>query len=368
MRDSRIDALAQILVRYSTNVQPGETCAIRATTNAEPLVQAIYEEVLRAGGHPFFVLSPVEALPAFFELANDEQLEYIPEPMRWPYEKADVAFAIMAESNTRALSQVDPAKQSRVQKARKPLLNASMERSASGEHRWALTMFPTHAYAADAGMSLARFEEFLYRACLAYDDDPVTAWERQSDTVRRLADWMDGREEIRLQAPGGTDITLNIAGRGWIPCYGDHNMPDGEFFTGPVEDSANGTVAFSFPTTYQGREVGGVVLKFENGKVVDATAETGEDLLLQTLDTDEGARRLGELGIGTNYGIKTGTKEILLDEKIGGTFHLALGASYPETGGVNDSAVHWDMICDLRQGGSITVDGEALQKDGQFLV
>jgi aminopeptidase len=368
MRDSRIDALAQILVRYSTKVQPGETCAIRATTNAEPLVQAIYEEILRAGGHPFFALSPVEALPAFFELANDEQLDYVAEPMRWPYEKADVAFAIMADANTHALSDVDPARQSRVQKARKPLLNASMGRTARGEHRWVLTMFPTHSYAADAGMSLARFEEFLFRACLVYDDDPVTAWERQSDTVKRLADWMDGKEEIRFQTPAGTDIRLNIAGRTWIPCYGDHNMPDGEFFTGPVEDSAEGVVAFSFPTSYGGREVGGVTLRFENGKVVDAKAERGEELLLQTLDTDEGARRLGELGIGTNYGIKTGTKEILLDEKIGGTFHLALGASYPETGGVNDSAVHWDMICDLRDGGSITVDGEKLQESGQFLV
>jgi aminopeptidase len=367
MRDSRIDALAQILVRYSTKVQPGETCAIRATTNAEPLVQAIYEEVLRAGGHPVFALSPVEAQPAFFELAGEEQLTYIAEPMRWPYEKADVAFAIMADANTRALSRVDPAKQSRVQKARKPLLNASMDRTAKGEHRWALTMYPTHAYAADAGMSLARFEEFLFRACLAYDEDPVTAWERQSDTVKRLADWIQGKEEVRFQAPG-TDITLNVAGRTWVPCYGDHNMPDGEFFTGPVEDSANGVVAFSFPTSYAGREVGGVTLRFEDGKVVDATATAGEELLLQTLDTDEGARRLGELGIGTNYGIVEGTKEILLDEKIGGTFHLALGASYPETGGVNDSAVHWDMICDLRRDGSITVDGQELQRDGKFLV
>jgi aminopeptidase len=367
MRDRRIDALAQILVRHSAKVQPGDTCAIRATTNAEPLVQAIYEETLRAGGHPFFALSPVEALPAFYDLANDDQLEYIPDPARWPYEEADVAFAIMAEANTRALSGVDPAKQSRVQKARKPLLNASMDRTARGEHRWALTMFPTQAYAGDAGMSLARFEEFFYRACLAYDDDPVGAWERQSDTVKRLAEWMDGKEEVHFKAPG-TDIRLNVAGRTWIPCYGDHNMPDGEFFTGPVEDSAEGVVAFSFPTTYAGREVGGVTLRFEGGKVVDASADTGEEMLLQTIDTDEGARRLGELGIGTNYGIVDGTKEILLDEKIGGTFHLALGASYPETGGVNDSAVHWDMICDLRHGGSITVDGQELQSDGKFLV
>jgi aminopeptidase len=145
-------------------------------------------------------------------------------------------------------------------------------------------------------------------------------------------------------------------------------MPDGEFFTGPVEDSVEGEVSFTFPAAYGGREVTGVRFKFEGGKVVDASAERGEDFLIEMLDTDDGARRLGELGIGTNYGISTGTKEILLDEKIGGTVHMAIGASYPESGGVNESAVHWDMVCDLRQGGSIVVDGVELQRDGKFVV
>jgi aminopeptidase len=368
MRDPRVDALAQILVRHSAKVREGDECSIRATTNAEPLVQALYEEILRAGGNAVFFLTPVEAQPAFFELAGEAQLDYVAEPARWAVEKADVGFAILADANTRALSQADPAKQARAQKARKPLLDAAMKRSASGEHRWALTAFPTQAFASEADMSLARFEDFYYRACLAYDDDPVTAWERQSETVKRLADWIDGREEVHIQGPGGTDLRLNVAGRGWIPCYGEHNMPDGEFFTGPVEDSANGTIAFTFPATYAGREVAGVRFRFEDGRVVDASAERGEEFLIQMLDTDDGARRLGELGIGTNYGIATGTKEILLDEKIGGTVHLAVGASYPETGGVNDSAIHWDMVCDLRAGGSITVDGQELQRDGQFVV
>ena len=172
---------------------------------------------------------------------------------------------------------------------------------------------------------------------------------------------------MHITAPG-TDIKLGIAGRTWIPCAGSHNMPDGEFFTGPVEDSVEGEVSFCFPATYAGREVAGVKLRFEAGKVVDASAERGEEFLNEMLDTDEGARRLGELGIGTNYGIATGTKEILLDEKIGGTVHMAVGASYPETGGANDSAVHWDMVCDLRQGGVITVDGVELQRDGKFVV
>jgi aminopeptidase len=273
----------------------------------------------------------------------------------------------MAEANTRELSRVDPRRQARAQKARKPLMETSMRRSAAGEYRWVLTLFPTHAHAAEAGMSLAEYEDFYYAACLATGDEPVTAWERQSDQVKRLAEWIEGREEVQVTAPG-TDIRLGVAGRSWIPCVGEHNMPDGEFFTGPVEDSVEGEVAFSLPATYGGREVSGVRLRFERGRVVDASAGQGEEFLHEMLDSDEGARRLGELGIGTNYGIAAGTKEILLDEKIGGTVHMAIGMSYPETGGVNDSAVHWDMVVDLRPGGTITVDGVELQRDGRFQV
>ena len=216
-------------------------------------------------------------------------------------------------------------------------------------------------------MSLREYEDFFYSACLVSDGDPVTAWERQSDDVRRLAEWIDGRSEVHIKAPG-TDLTLGVEGRLWIPCAGEHNMPDGEFFTGPIEDSVNGTVSFSFPAGYGGREVEGVRFEFKDGKVVDASAARGEEFLIEMLNTDDGARRLGEIGIGTNFGIATGTREILLDEKIGGTVHLAIGMSYPETGGENSSAVHWDMVCDLREGGSLTVDGEELQRDGRFLV
>ncbi len=367
MRDQRADALAQILVRYSTRVEPDDVCVIQSTAVAEPLVQAIYEEVLRAGGLPIMQLSTEGAAPAFYELANEKQLEWVPPTATWAAENADVRIAVMADLNTRALSQVDPKRQAITQKARQPLMETSMRRSAEGSYRWSLTLFPTHAYAAEAGMSLDAYEDFYYRACLATDQDPLTAWQRQSDQVNRLAAWMEGKEEVHITGPD-TDITLGVAGRKFIPCVGEHNMPDGEFFTGPIEDSVNGEIAFSFPATYGGREVAGVRFKFDSGKVVDASAERGEDFLIEMLDTDEGARRLGELGIGTNYGITEATKEVLLDEKLGGTVHMAIGASYPESGGVNDSAVHWDMVCDLRSGGSITVDGELLQRDGQFVV
>jgi aminopeptidase len=367
VKDQRAEALAQILVRYSTRVRRGDVCVVQGTTSGEPLVQAVYEEVLRAGGLPVLQLTTDAAQAAFLELGSEEQLDWTAPPARWAAEESNVRVAILADANTRALSQVDPARQARAQRARKPLLDAVMRRSAAGEHRWCLTLFPTHAYAAEAGMSLTRYEDYFYAACLVGDSDPVTAWQRQSDQVRRLADWMQGREEVHIRGPG-TDLRLSVAGRHFVASVGEHNMPDGEFFTGPLEDATEGEVSFSFPASYGGREVAGVRLRFGGGRVVDASAERGEEFLLEMLDSDAGARVLGELGIGTNYGLATATKEILLDEKIGGTVHLAVGASYPETGGVNDSAVHWDMVCDLRRGGSITVDGVELQRDGRFLV
>src|SRR5918997_425854 len=366
MRDDRVDSLAQILVRYSTKVKKGDICSIAASAAAEPLVQAVYEEVLRAGGLPIMQMQPSGALASFYELASDEQLDWVPPTTEWTVENANVHISVMASLNTRELSNADPKKQARHQKARKQIMETSMRRAAEDSYRWTLTMFATHAYASEAGLSLRAYEDFYYAACLALDDDPVTAWQRQSEQVRRLTDWIQGREEVRIQAEG-TDITLGVAGRNWIACVGEHNMPDGELFTGPVEDAVNGHIRFSFPASYGGRSVSGVCLRFEDGKVVDARAEQGEEFLLDMLDTDDGARRLGELGIGTNFGIATGTREILLDEKIGGTVHMAVGMSYPESGGTNRSAVHWDMGCDLRRGGSITVDGTELQRDGRFL-
>jgi aminopeptidase len=367
LRDQRAEALARVLVQYSTGVKEGDTCVIVGSTTAEPLALAVYEEVLRAGGHPIVNLSMEGQAPAFYKLASDAQLEWVSPPERWSSEEADVHIVLMADANTRALSGVDPARQTRRKTAFKPLMKRTMERSASGEFRWGLTLFPTQAYAAEADMSLADYEDFYYRACLCDRPDPIAAWREQSEEVRRLAEWMAGKEEIHIQAEG-TDLHVNVSGRTFIPAEGRHNMPDGEFFTGPVEDSTSGEVTFTYPAIYGGREVSGVKLRFEGGRVVDAAADRNEAFLLETLDTDDGARRLGELGIGANYGIERFTKEILLDEKIGGTVHLALGMSYPETGGLNDSAVHWDMVCDLRRGGRITVDGQDLQRDGKFVV
>jgi aminopeptidase len=367
MRDQRVENLAKILVQYSTGVKKDDVVVISGASSAEPLVLSTYEEVLRAGGYPIVQMAPEEAQASFYRLAADHQLDWVSPTSQWIYENADVVISIISDDNTRALSNVDPARQARTQQARKGLSDTMMRRAADGSLRWSLTAFPTHGLAGEAGMSLTEYEDFYYKACLATDDDPVTAWARTSDETERLTEWTQGREEIHITAPG-TDIKLNVSGRTWIPCTGKHNMPDGEFFTGPVEDSVDGEVSFSFPAVYGGREVAGVKFRFEGGRIVDASAQQGEQFLLEMLDTDHGARTLGELGIGTNYGIATGTREILLDEKIGGTIHMAIGKAYPESGGVNDSAVHWDMVCDLRHGGRITVDGQDLQVDGRFVV
>jgi aminopeptidase len=340
---------------------------IDASTAAEPLVAAVYEEVLRAGGNPVVSLAFDGQQALYYRDASDAQLEWVSPLSEWAAEEADCRIAIGADTNTRELSNVAPERQTKRQAATRHLMERTMARAAEGTHRWVYTLFPTNGYAADAEMSLREFEDFYFRACLADDDDPLGAWKRASDECHRLADWIEGHEEVRVTAPG-TDLRLGIAGRHFIPCDGEHNMPDGEFFTGPIEDSVEGEVSFHLPSVIGGREVAGVWLRFESGKVVDARAERGEEYLIKLLDTDEGSRRLGELGIGTNYGIDRGTRDVLLDEKIGGTVHLAVGASYPESGGTNDSAVHTDMVCDLRRGGRIEVDGEVLQSDGKFVV
>jgi aminopeptidase len=367
VKDPRAESLAKILVGYSTGVKEGDVVAIDGDVGAEPLLLALYEEVLKAGANPIVNVALDGQSAAYFKNASDAQLDWVSPTADWTIDNADVRIGVGAASNTRELSAVPPERQTRRQTATGELMSRAMKRSAAGEYRWCFTLFPTSAYASEAEMSLVEYEDFYYGACLADDGDPLTAWERASGETKRLAEWIEGREEVRVTAPG-TDITLGIAGRRFIPCDGRYNMPDGEFFTGPLEDSVNGEVTFHLPAVIGGREVSGVRLRFESGKVVDAGAERGEEYLVELLDTDAGARRLGELGIGTNYAIDRGTLEVLLDEKIGGTVHMAVGASYPESGGTNESAVHTDLVCDLRLGGKIEVDGVLMQEDGKFVV
>ena len=367
MKDARVEKVADILVDHSTKVKEGELVAIRGPYVAEPLMLALYERCLERGAHPMLRASMPAAEPIFYRFAKDHQLEHVWETDRWLLENLDVSFHVIADTNTRQLSRVDPMRQSMASRARKPLMDIYMKRSAAGEYRWNITLFPTEALAMEAEMSLAEYEDFYYRACFVDESDPLALWRELGDTNGRMVQFMEGKKQVHIEGEG-TDLVLGIEGRKFIAANGEANFPDGEFFTGPEETKTEGRVTFTYPAIYGGQAVEGIVLRFEAGRVVEATATKNEAFLIQTLDTDEGARTLGELGIGTNYKVPEFTGDILMDEKIGGTVHLAVGASYPETGGTNDSAVHWDMVCDLRRGGRITVDGETLMTDGRFVV
>jgi aminopeptidase len=366
MRDPRIDKLADVLVNYSVGVKPDQLVRISGPPVAQPLIVALFEKVVRAGGHPLVRMAPEETQEIFLKNANDAQLAYVNPVNLFEYEKIDCSIGIWAEENTKALSNVDPKKIGKSQAARKPLLDTFMKRAASGALKWSGTQFPCQAPAQDAEMSLAEYEDFVFNAGLLNLPDPVAAWKKVSERQQKLADFLNGKKDYRVVAANGTDVRLSVAGKTWINCDGHENFPDGEVFSGPVLDSVNGQINFSFPAVHHGRECDGVKLTFKNGKVVDASASKGQDFLYSMLDMDGGSRLLGECAIGTNYNITRYTKNTLFDEKIGGTCHFALGAGYPETGNDNQSGLHWDMVVDLRQGGHIEIDGEKINVDGQF--
>lgn len=366
MTDPRVEAVARVLVDYSVDIQPREFVLVRGMPEGAPLILAVMKRVLERGGHPYLNIELDGVAEIFYKVANEEQLKYLPQIEMQIIEQIDATIGIWTEVNTKALTSIDPARQAMHQAARRPRFERFMERAASGQLKWTGTAYPTHSFAQDAEMSLAEFEDFTYSACLVHEPDPIAAWLAVSREQQKLVDWLTPRREVRLLSPD-TDLTLSVEGRRWENCDGKKNFPDGEIFTGPVEHSANGHVRFTYPACEGGHEVEDVRLWFENGKVVKATAAKNAEFLVAMLDTDEGARYLGEFAFGTNRGIQRFTKNILFDEKIGGTVHMALGAGYPETGSANKSAIHWDMICDLRRGGEVWVDGMLFAKDGQFL-
>ena len=368
MADKRVENFAHILVDYSTRVQPGDRVAITTSTAAEPAAKALYARVLERGGYPHVLLDFADQEEILFAHANDEQLEFVPLMHRLAFEQFDVLIKVRADTNTRALSSVDPARQARRQRSLAKLIQTQMRRGADGSLRWMSTLFPTRAYAMEAEMGFEEYQDFVFRACHADEGtpDPVAFWQNVEREQRRIVERIEGHDKVEVRGPNA-DLTLSIKGRTFRNACGQHNMPDGEIFTGPVEQSANGWVRFTYPAIYQGRVVEGIELKLENGRVVQAMAQKNQDFLLHMLDTDPGARYIGEFAIGTNYEIDRFTRSILFDEKIGGSFHMALGAGYPETGSTNQSLIHWDMICDLRQDSEIRVDGEVFYRNGQFL-
>ena len=366
MRDPRLEKLADVLVNYSVGVKPGQVVRISGEPVSRPLVAEVYRKVVAAGGHPLVRMAPEELAEIFLKHAGEEQLKFVNPVTRYEYETIDGSIGIWAEENTRAMTNIDPRRIGVSSAAKKPLLDIFMKRAAEGKLKWCGTQFPTQASAQDAEMSLSEYEDFVFGAGKLDKPDPAAEWRRLSERQQRLADFLNGKGDYRVVAANGTDVRMSVAGRRWINCDGHENFPDGEVFTGPVLDSVNGRIAFSFPAVHDGREVLGVKLTFRDGKVVDASADKGEDFLISMLDMDGGSRFLGECAIGTNYDITRFTRNTLFDEKIGGTVHFALGAGYPETGNTNESGLHWDMVVDLRQGGHVEIDGVKVNVDGRF--
>lgn len=360
MMDLRIQSLARILVHYCVEAREGQQIGVSGTSLAEPLLEAVCEELYRTGAFPALRMSPPGLQEKFFKSGTPNLFTTLPSYQLDYARRMDATIGVQSEGNTRGLSGADPARFAALGKAMQPVRKILMRK------RWVTTLFPTSAYAQDAEMSLSDFENYVFGAMFADDPDPLRRWAELHRMQERLIRKLRGADQVRLEGPD-TDLTFSVKGRTFINSDGKRNMPSGEIFTGPVEDSAEGHIRFDFPVCVHGREVAGVRLVFRKGAVVEATAEKNQDFLLKMLDADPGARRLGELGIGTHPKIDRFIRNILFDEKIGGTIHLALGQSYPETGGRNRSSLHWDLIRDLRQGGRMSVNGRVFQENGRFV-
>lgn len=381
MRDERLDKLADVLVNYSVKVQPGQLVRINGDAVGTPLLEAVYEAVLKAGGHPLLRCGIDSCQDIFLQTASEDQLKYVNPVNLAEVEQIDATIGLWADVNTKSATRVDPKRSGLVSSARKPIFETFMKRAAAAEFpdqypgvkplKWVGTQYPTQASAQDAERSLREYEDFVFKAGYLDHDNPAAKWMEIREKQQRVVDYLNGKSLLHFQTPNGTDLHVNVDGMTWINCAGESNFPDGEVFTGPnlkhADGGVNGVVRYSFPAVHNGREVHDIELTFKQGRVVDAKASKGLDFLEAMLDQDEGARSLGEIAIGTNYQVTEYTKNTLFDEKIGGTFHAAVGAGYPETGNSNQSGLHWDMVCDLRTGGTITVDGEVISRDGRFV-
>ena len=372
MADIRVQKYAKILVEHSARIVPGDRILLEGTTAAEPLLRELYIQVLEKGGLPHLMMAIPGLMPfsqeeMFLSYAKtDAQLDFVPTFYKLAYEQFESRIRIHSATNTRGTTNIDPAKLQRHSKALSAITEAQFRRGADGSFKWVTTLFPTEAYAQDANMSLKEYEDFVFGAVHTNEEDPIAFWKSVESKQQSAVDFMKGKSQVVLRGPN-VDLTLSVKGRTFMNSFGTYNMPDGEIYTGPVEDSVNGWVKFTYPANYGGSSVENAELTFSNGRVTTARADKNQDFLLKTLDMDAGSRTLGEFAIGTNFDIQQFTGNILFDEKIGGSFHMALGAGYPETGSKNKSAIHWDMICDMRKDAEILVDGELFYKNGQFV-
>ncbi|MBU8934296.1 MAG: aminopeptidase [candidate division Zixibacteria bacterium] len=364
--DSRIDKLAKLLIHYSLKVKKGQLVKIQGEYSALPLINAAFKEAVAVGAQPFTKIIVPENEEVFLKSASDKQLQYIPPMARTEINKIDCLLVIWGSQNTRSLSGVEPKRQAKQRRYMVPLMNKLFKRTGDGSLSWVGTLFPTNAEAQEADMSLADFEDFVFTAGHLNAADPAKYWKKVYKDQNRLVRILNRTRKLHFRSDG-TDLKMNVKGRKWINCAGTENFPDGEIFTSPIEDTVNGHIQFTYPAIYMGREVENVRLEFKNGKVVKESAGKNEKFLTTMLNMDKGARFVGEIAVGTNYDIKHFSKNILFDEKIGGTIHLAVGKSIPESGGKNKSAIHWDMICGMQKG-EILADGKVIYRKGKFTI
>lgn len=366
MADVRLEKLAMLLIEYSTEIKKGDKVYIQGEDIAIPYLMEVAKEAIKKGAHVETIVKIPEVTEALYKYGSEEQISSPNKIFKHIVDNADVYLTAWGTKNTRSNMNIDSNKIQMSARGNKESREAFSRKMGLGEIRWCGTQFPTHADAQEAGMSLTEYEDFVYGAGLLDKENPIQEWKRIEAEQERWVNYLDKKKELHILSKG-TDIKVNISGRKWINCCGKENFPDGEIFTSPVEEGIDGYITFSFPGIYAGKEIENIYLEVEKGKVIKATASKGEDLLYALLDTDEGARYFGEVAIGTNYGIKKFTRNMLFDEKIGGTVHMAIGDSMLEARGKNRSAIHWDMLCDMRDSGEITADGELFYKDGKFI-
>lgn len=365
MVDAPISRLAKLTVEYSLGVKKGDLVGVSAPAFAEPLILELSREIMKAGGHPFTRIILPRTQEIFFKYAQDHQLEYVNPIILDMIDKLDSYIVIYSSDNRKAMANVDPAKQAQAAKAQTEIQKRFTARLKQGWY--ALVPYPSASLAQEANMGTEEYEEFVYNACLVDKPNPVKRWKQLSKKQAKITKYLDAKKHIRYES-SDVDFSAKVAGRKWINADGHLNMPDGEIFTSPIEDSVEGTIRFSYPGIFMGKEVEDISLTFEKGVVTKATAEKGQELLDHILGIDEGSKRLGEIAIGTNPGITKFTKNILFDEKLTGTIHCALGNGFEEAGGKNESAIHWDLLADMTKDGKIFADDELFYKNGKFLM
>jgi len=366
MIDKRLVKLANILVNHSLGIKKNDLFVISGSPVSAPLIKEVYRQALELGANPYTRIGVDGLAEIFYKHASEKQLKYVSPIARFEIKNIDARLSIISPENTRSLTGVDPKKQAISSAAQQEIHDIFLQRAAKKELRWCLTQYPTNAVAQDAEMSLVEYEDFVFKATHVNERDPIGYWKKVYKDQEKIRKLLESKKKLHVIAKD-TDLTVSVAGRRWINCHGKENFPDGEVFTGPVENSAEGYISYSFPASYGGRLIEDIQLWFKKGKVVKAKASKGEKFLNSMLDMDKGSRYIGEFSFGTNYGVKRYTLNTLFDEKIGGTIHIAVGSGYPETGSKNKSGLHWDMMCDLRKNGEVYGDSELIYKNGRFL-